>query len=365
MSLLQQDGFDHYGTTALQTASAVAAVLMTSGGYVQATGTASCATTYGKNAGSLGVGLTASTSDLIWLKKAVKPQKWFAEGGTYDPATKSMITFGASLRFPVNPTGRLHFAKLGNIDIFLGTDWYVYVGDVSTGYQCELNIWNFVELEVDYTAGKFRLWMTDANVFEMNLPVGFVADFWEIKARYVTGTGATIAVHVDDFYMIDGAGTYNNQRVGKSYTLTRMPTADAEIQMTPNSGTNNWSRVSEATPDLDASYVTSSVPGATDFYTNLTAFPTVDEGAVRAVTIVPCVRMLEPDSLSVTGVVKVGTTVLEGYRMKLKAATYTSQGHIFEVNPQTNLPWSPSEVQNVKFGQKILSKAPAQPPVTP
>nr|DAF93760.1 MAG TPA: hypothetical protein [Myoviridae sp. ctshb19] len=366
MSLLQQDGFDHYGTTVLTTASGVSQILWLSAGYELPTGTTTPSTSYGKNTGSLGLGLAGSTADYVWLKKAIKPQRLFAENGTYVPAEKNTIVLGASIRFPAVPTGRLLFAKVNNIEITLGTDWYVYVNDVSTGYQCELNIWNFIELEIDYATGKFRLWMTDANVFEMNLPAGFVADYWEIKARWLTGSNVgTLIVHVDDFYMIDGTGTYNNQRVGKSYTLTRYPTADSEIAMTPSTGATNWNLVSEPTPNLDTNYVTSAVPDAVDLYTNTTAFPTVDEGAVRAVTIVPCVRMLEPDSLSVTAVVKVGSAVSEGYRMKLKAATYSSQGHTFEVNPQTNLPWSPTEVQNAKFGQKILPKAAAQPPVTP
>lgn len=366
MALLQQDGFDHYGTNALNSPTLTSSILWVSAGYELPTYTTTPSTTYGKNTGSLGLGLNAHSTDYVWIKKAIKPQKLFAETGTYDPSTKQTIVVGASLRWPLAPSGRMHFMKIGNIDIFLGTDWYVYVGDMSTGYQCELNIWNFVELEIDYTAGKFRLWMTDANVFEMNLPAGFVADFFEIKARWVAGgTAGTLALHVDDLIVIDGAGNFNNQRIGKSYTLTRMPTADAEVQMTPSTGTVNWQMVSEATPNLDTNYVTSSTPNAVDFYTNLTAFPTVDEGAVRAVTIVPCVRMLEPDSLSVTAVVKVDNSVAEGYRMKLKAATYSSQPHIFEVNPKTNLPWTPSEVQNAKFGQKILPKAAATPPVTP
>lgn len=366
MAILQQDGFDHYGTSSLNSAATVSSVLWVSAGYELPTAVMAAATTFGKNSGSLGISLSGNTADHVWLKKAIKPQKLFAETDTYDPATKTTIVLGASLRFPILPTGRLLFAKVNNIEVTLGTDWYVYVNDVSTGYQCELNIWNFVELEIDYSTSKFRLWMTDANVFEMNLPNGFVADFWEIKARWLTGSNNTaVAAHVDDFYMNDGTGTYNNQRIGKSYTLTRLPTADSEVAMTPSTGATNFNMVNELTPNLDANYVTSSTPNAIDLYTNVSAFPTVDEGAVRAVTIVPCVRMLEPDSLSVTAVVKVGSAVAEGYRMKLKAATYTSQGHTFEVNPQTGLPWTPTDVQNAKFGQKILPKAAAQPPVTP
>jgi len=353
MSLLQQDGFDHYGTTALQTPTTVAAIALTSGGFVQPTGTCSCATGYGKNTGSLGVGLTASTTDLIWLKKPIKPESFFATGAAYTPTIRVVHAFAA--RFVLAPTGNLQFARIAGVNVSIGSDWYIYVDGVNTNYQCELNIWNFVELVVDIANNKFELWMTDVKVYEKTI-TGYTLDFWEIRAQYTSGGTAHLVLHVDDHHMLDGAGQYNNERIGKCATITRYPTADATVQMTPDTGTANFSRVNQATPDGDTSYVSSNKSGVTDLYTNTTSFETVDDAAVRAITIAPSARMVEPDSLSVTAVVDVDGVQATGYRMKLKAAQYTSMKHIFEVNPKTNLPWTPTEAQNVKFGQRILPK---------
>ncbi len=356
MSLLQHDGFDHYGTTALQTPTSVAAVHLTSRGYEQPTGTCACNTAYGKNTGSLGVGLTAittTTGNLVWLKRAIKPEAAFATGAAYTPTVRVVKGFAA--RFAVAPTGNLQFARIAGVNVSIGSDWYIYVDGVNTNYQCELNIWNFVELVVDIAANKFQLWMSEVMVLEKAI-TGYTLDFWEIRAQYTSGGTSHIPIHVDDSYLLDGVGTYNNQRIGKCTTLTRFPTADFSVQMAPLSGTTNFPQVNQAVPDGDSTYVQSATAGATDLYTNVTAIPTIDDAAIRAVSIVPAARMLEPDSLSVTAVINVEGTEAVGYRMKLRAGYFSSQAHIFEVSPKTNLPWTPTEAQNVRFGQRILAK---------
>jgi hypothetical protein len=352
MSLLQHDGFDHYGTTALQSATSVSSIQWVSSGYVLPTGTISPAVSYGKNAASLGLGLTGSTSNFDWIKKAIRPES-NNTGAAFTPSKR--LVLGVAVRFPLALTGQINFLRMGGVSVNIGTDWFIYVDGVQTSYQCELNIWNFVELRFDLENNKVGLYMTDQLVLEKT-STNPVLDFYEIRCQLVTGSGGGIYVHVDDLYLLDGSGTYNNDRIGKCNTLTRMPTADDTKGMTPDTGTANFSRVNTLTPDGDTSFVSSNTPGATDLYTNLTAFTTVDDAAIRAVTIAPSVRMLEPDSLSVTAVIKVGTSEAVGYRMKLKAATYTSEKHIFETSPATSLPWTPTEALNVKFGQRILAK---------
>ena len=357
--LMQHDGFDHYGSFTLNTTSA-GAIQMISDGYVQATGACSTGTAYGKVSGSLGVGLTASTTDLIWLKKPVKPEGAIATGVAYTPQKR--VFHGFAVRFVVAPTGNLYFATIGGVKVSIGSDWYVYVDGVNTQYQCELNIWNFVELKVDIENSKFQLWMTETMVYEKSwTPVAL--DFWEIRCQYTTGSGTQLIMHVDDHHLLDanpvafdGRATTNVDRIGKSSTLTRFPTADDTKGMTPNSGTTNYTQVNQSTADGDTTFVSGSVAGAQDYYTNLTAIPTVDDNAIRAITISPNVRMLEPDSLGVSAVVKVGTSEAVGYRMKLKAAQYSSQKIVFESSPATNAPWTPTEAVNVKFGQRILAK---------
>lgn len=355
--LFQHDGFDHYGTAALNTANSQQLASWNSGGYITPTGAIAPSTSYGRITGSYGLGLPVATTDNVWVKKPIVPEK-FLNDPTWTPNNiVDRLILGFAIRFPIALTGNLQFVKMGGIQVSIGTDWFIYVDGVQTQYQCELNIWNFPELEFDLVNQKFRLWMNDNRVLEKNFTSPkTVFDYWELRAQLLTGSGSTIQAHIDDVYLLDGSGDVNNDRIGKCNTLTRFPTADATVAMTPNSGTNNFSRVNQQAPDGDATYVSSNKPLTTDLYTNPTVFETVDDAAVRAVTIVPCARMVEPDSLSVTAYIDSAGTVAEGHRMKLRAASYTSEKHIFEKNPKTNAPWAPTEVVALKFGQKILAR---------
>ena len=361
MALLQHDGFDHYGAINLVSAALPGTIQWVSSGYEQPTYTLQTNIAYGKNAGSLGLALAAqSGAQYIWVKKAIRPES-NNTGAAWAPQKRLVLGFAA--RFPLALTGNIQFLKIGGVSVNIASDWFIYVDGVQTSYQCELNIWNFVEVVFDLEANKFRLYMTDVLVLEKDI-TNPVLDFYEIRAQIITGSGAgQILLHADDLYLLDGnpltwdgKATSNVDRIGKCNTLARYQTADSIVQMTPLSGTTNFSMVNQATPDGDTSYVSSNVPGATDLYTNLTAFTTVDDAAIRAVTIAPSVRMLEPDSLSVTAVVKVDTAEAVGYRMKLKAASYSSEKHIFENSPKTNAPWTPTEALNMKFGHRLLPK---------
>lgn len=115
MSLLQHDGFDNYGTTALQTVGSVANIQWLSRGYVQPTAGCTCSTAYGKNSGSFGVGLTGSTTDQTWIKRPIKPESFFSTGAAYTPTIR--IVKGFAARFVLQPTGNLQFARIAGVNV--------------------------------------------------------------------------------------------------------------------------------------------------------------------------------------------------------------------------------------------------------
>lgn len=360
--LLQHDGFDNYGTGALNSPTLESSKQWVSKGYVLPTVGVTPNVAYGKNAGSLGLGLTAATTDQTWIKRPIRHES-NNNGAPFTPQGK--LVCGFAVRFALAPTGSLNFARMAGLNLNIGSDWYVYVDGVITDYQCELNIWNFVELEYEISTKTMKVYMTDTLVATKVLTGTPVLDFWEIRSQFTSGGNASLYMHVDDQYLLDsnptspnGSATTNVERIGKCNTITQYPTADSSVQFTPfpATPTNNFSKVNQAAHDSDTTYVSSNVPGATDLYVNPTAFPTVDDAAIRAVTICPVARMLEPDAMSLTAVVQVGSTTKEGHRMRLKAGSYTAENHIFEVNPATGAQWTPTEAQNVKFGQRILPK---------
>lgn len=361
--LLQHDGFDNYGTTTLLTPTNEGTRHFLGKGYVQPTITVQPSTTYGKNTGSYGLVLLSSIADQTWVKRPIRHES-NNSGAAFTPQIR--VVLGLAIRFALAPTGSLNFLRMAGVNLNVGSDFFVYVDGVITDYQCELNIWNFVEFDYDIATKTMRVYMTETLIATKVLTGTPVLDFWEARAQYTSGgTANQSVIHIDDQYLLDGnpvspngSPSTNVERIGKCNTVTQFPTADATVQMTPfpTSPANNFSKVNQQQPDADTTYVTSNVPGATDFYVNPTALQTVDDAAIRAITINPVARMLEPDSIGVTAVIQSGTTTKEGHRMKLKAGSYTGESHIFEINPATGAQWTPTEAQNVKFGQRILPK---------
>src|SRR5690606_23283715 len=333
--LLQMEGFDHYGAGNLHTSSTVMSQYFVNNGYTLPTGTSITNTSYGKTAGSLGVRMYASTNaSLVWIEKPIRPDQY---KGALPWQHTDKVVLGFAFRIVIAPTGRLMFARIGGFELGVGSDWQLYVGaggEVQTGYSVELNIWNYCEIEINTTDNKARLYMNDYLAYEGDLAEGATLDKFELRSFYATGgTANHQVIDVDDLYLIDGSGEINNQRLGKVQVLTRYPKADAETAWNRSGGLANYLNVNEATPNGDTNFVSSNVPGATDFYQNTDIFETIDDAAICGVAVVPYARMVEPDSLAITAVVESDGVVAEGERMKLKAASYTAEKNIFELDP--------------------------------
>lgn len=360
--LLQVEGFDHYGAGNFHTAGTVIQHYFQSNGFTVPTGGMVSNVAYGKRTGSLGVRLTsvlAANTTAKWIEKDVRPEQ-YKDAASWGDKWENLIFFRFAFRIALSLTGRLVFFRAGGVEISVGTDWNMYVKigsdtEVNIGYPLELNIWNFMEVEFNKTENKLRIWMNDFTAYEVDLLAPVFAKY-EICAYYATGGTAHAIIDIDDISINDGSGEINNDRLGKTYVQTRYPTSDDVVQMSRSAGAANYLNVNEATPNNDTNYVFSHVPGATDLYKNTTPIDAIDDSAVCAVVVIPAARMVEPDALSITAVVKSGDDEQEGGRMKLKAASYTSEKHIFEVDPSTNMRWTPSDVEAASFGVRILDR---------
>lgn len=362
MAILQFDGFDHYGNGSMQGAG-IRANFEGAGFTPFGTRTMTLGTAYGKNAGSYGIQLSttiASDSELnkIHISKPIKPEQYKS---VTPYAAKDLVILGYAFRVISNPTAELTIAKVGDHEVSIGIDMFMMGDGVPTQYQIELGIWNWMEVEVNPRDSRFRIWMNDVLVHEVLMTEQTVKlDKWEIKAHYKANGAANVAIiQVDDYYLLDASTSEVSvavTRLGKINVTTRFPTADSEVQFTRDTGATSFSRVNQQSPDNDTSFVYTNTIGATDLYGNAATFPTIDENAVVAVAVSVSSRQTEPDSLSLAPVIKSGTIQAERERVGIKAAIYTSEKGIFEVDPATGARWKPAAVVAATFGQKILDK---------
>jgi hypothetical protein len=265
---------------------------------------------------------------------------------------------GFAFRMTNNPTADLTIAKVGDHEVAVASDFTIIADGTLTQYQIELSIWNYCELEVNARDLKCRVWMNDRLVHEATLTETTINfDKWAIQCLYkLNGAADQQFLQVDDIYTMDGSGTVNTVRLGKVNVATRYPKSDVSIGFTRSSGTTSFSLVDDTAPDGDTTYVYSSVPGTTDLYGNTDALDVVDDNAVVAIAVATSARMTEPDSLSIGATIKSGTATADGGRMKLKAASYTSEKAVFEIDPATGARWKPAAVQALAWGQKLLDR---------
>lgn len=363
MAILQFDGFDLYGNGSLNTASIKLAWEAAGFAVASATHTPVLSTANGKNAGSYGFRLITSNStdtaaNQVMISKPIQPEQY---RGLVPYAATDLVILGFAFRLAMNPTAELTICKVGDHEVSVGIDLNMYADGIRSQYKVELAIWNYVELEVNARDSKCRVWMNDILISEVIMPEAVVNfDKWEIKAHYkVNGTVNQQMMDVDDYYLLDGSVSdisVATVRLGKVNVAVRMPTSDSEIGFTPNAAGTNFSKVSEVAPNGDTTFVSSGVPGVKDLYGNASALTVIDDNAIVAVAVAISARQTEPDSLSMAPTIKSGGQLGTADRMALKAASYTSEKGIFELDPSTGMRWKPAAVLAATFGQTILDK---------
>lgn len=207
------------------------------------------------------------------------------------------------------------------------------------------NNWNYIEIEFTRhaSAGAFNIYKNGALVLSgTGLNTG-AADVNTVQ--FSTDVGNR---YIDDFYMVDAA-----TRLGECRIDTLRPTADTATKgFTPNSGSNNFSRVSDATFDGDTSYNSATTPGAKDLFDigDLSVVPS----AIFAVQTILAARNDNTALSQLCVDIKSGATSVRG-GTKTLAPTYSFYTDTLPTDPATSAAWTASAVNALQLGYEILS----------
>lgn len=207
------------------------------------------------------------------------------------------------------------------------------------------NVWNYIEIEFTRhaSAGAYNIYMNGGLVLSgTGLNTGSVD---VATVEFSTDAGNR---NIDDFYIVDAA-----TRLGESRIETLRPTADtATIGFTPNSGSNNYSRVSEATLDGDSTYNSASVVGTKDLFdiANLSVTPS----AVYAVQTILVARKDNTDISQVCVDLTSGATPEQG-GTKTLSTSYTFYSDLWQVDPNTSAAWTASAINALQLGYEVIA----------
>ena len=221
--------------------------------------------------------------------------------------------------------------------------------------KIQTNAWVYVEMKltVGASVGAFDVHLggvSVANGTNVNTQTSSNASSNGVQVNNMAAGGMTYQANFDDIYVLNTLGSANNTFLGECQILTSLPTADgSNLALTPNSGTAHFSRVNEATPDSDSTYVSSATVGATDTYKFAAISPT---GAVAAVQTVLTARKDQAGPRSLAGATKSGSATTAGTAIALPSA-YGMQRQIQETDPNTSAAWTASGVNAAEFGARV------------
>jgi hypothetical protein len=162
------------------------------------------------------------------------------------------------------------------------------------------------------------------------------------------GGGSGPQMYIDDLYIADGSGTFNNDFIGQARVETLYPTGDGTTtQWTTSSGTTHYSLVNQQTPDNDSSYVSDQTVGDVDLYT---VTPSLTGNTV-GVNLIHLSRKDDTALRQVATTMTVGGTAYEGNTATL-ASGYQYYKTMYDHNPNTSVNFTNFDISSGQFGIK-------------
>lgn len=227
---------------------------------------------------------------------------------------------------------------------------------LATSAAYEVNRWHYFELQVVIhpSTGSYELRhneVLDTSDSSVNTADSGTAgaDTIDYQLRY---TG----LYMDDMYILDDAGSVNNDFLGDCVVEGRLPTGDGVTSdWTPSSGVNHFALLDDpATTPSDTDYVSSASVSDIDLLTfdNL-SFIT---GQVYGVFVAATARLDATGSRTMRAKARSGGTTYDGSQTwTINSTSWQTFVEIFEVDPATSSLWAIADVDAAEFGFEVVS----------
>lgn len=164
-----------------------------------------------------------------------------------------------------------------------------------------------------------------------------------------SGSASSI-IDTDDVFCYDDTGSFNNTFIGDRRVLTLFPDANTiQADWTAVGAATGYECIDEASPDGDTTYITAAAPGSpgpiSEFgIQNLPA----GISAISAVVVVEMARKTEAGVANTQWSVISGASETAGAD-KPMTEIYTYRQDIFETDPASAAPFTPSEVDALQI----------------
>lgn len=347
MALLWIDGFDHY------TASHGTDFSLVHGGaydLVQKTQirTMPVLGGYGIRSSIIGTGNVSE-----WLRKTLDTSRTsgLLGVGTHFYVYNSQLdsvsnNYGIISFLSSNGAYRFHVGASWGTDNFTATALKIYAGTSTTPIATSENTLNpdtlyHIEVQIFQHATEGWIaarvdgveWVRIEDI-DTTASIGAVSLLTNISGTNTWNQGN----YYDNFYIYDDTGSANNDWLGDRLVYTLMPTGDGvEEDWTPSSGSDGYAMVDEIPADGDTTTITSNNTGDVSQFSLPSSIPSGAEvlgvqvavSAKRTGTEIPTIA-IGPEG--------------DPSDPLMVPTSYAYLYHISEINPDTSLPWTDTEV---------------------
>jgi hypothetical protein len=250
----------------------------------------------------------------------------------------STVYFGFALRDTTNNQVGVYMRSDGTILVtngaFNGTVLATWTGAFGG------NQWNHYQFKIviNNTTGSVEMRMNGAtsdtqSVTGINTRNGSANNY----ANNISFYGSSTNTAIDDAYWFNDQGAQPNTWQGDVRAVQLMPASDSSVTWTPNSGANNYSRVSEAHQDGDTSYVSTNTINNVDLYA-IAALATTPNAIIN-VALKSMARMDDAGPHTYKQRLSSGGTTSDSSNLSL-STTYQWLWTNYSTDPHTSAAWT-------------------------
>jgi len=284
-------------------------------------------------------------------------------GGAGFPSDTQIAGIEFITNTDVSPTAQLSL-QLDRVDDFVYR-WVLKRGNQisSTTIATSSNFWALkwyyfeIKVKIDPSAGTYELRQDGVDIMSgsgANTAASGDAGMDSIGIHMDSDFSGSPYHYVDDLYILDTLGTFNNDFLGDCHIEGLYPNGDGDVlQWDPSLGGSHYVEVDETTSPSDADKVTADAIGEKDLWNYEDPATAIDN--IRGIHISTCHAMQTSGSRTFVHTMRdISNNDNDG------AETYTSDNGVYstvteivEKEPQGGSDWSKSDLDDYQFGVKV------------
>ena len=353
MALVFIDSFDHYEYNSLDDK-------WTSKTFGPGSTVASIGATIGRN-GTAGIHMKGPNDDVPQLSKTLPfARKTLFVGFAFKVGEYGDLSYEQIWQLVNINTAKVSYVleSDGTIGIWRGEQ---VIDDFLGRTTCPLHqgCWYYLEFQntIDTTSGYIEVRVNGRTEFTFagnTLLAGSDAAnrviFGGVSAAQILGNPHTFTL--DDFYVLDNTGSYNNTFLGDIRIEALFPNSDGTVQWAVSTVGANYQMVDETLPNSDQDYTETSSPGNRDRFH-------MTDMAVNSAYIFGIYTLLETrknnaGDRTIRPVITTNGSTYVGSNVNINT-DYQYWDQIWEQNPVQATSWSIADVNSFQIGYELVS----------